>query len=256
MPTSEPRPPLRLGVNIDHVATLRQARYARTPGAHHEEPSVLEAARLALAAGAHSITAHLRDDRRHIQDRDIAALRAEPGWQLNFELGNTPEIVAIAVATRPDFACLVPEHREEVTTEGGLAVADHRKALAETVRRLRDVGTKVSLFVDPEPPHLEAAAEIGGEMVELHTGTYANAAPGPTREAEADRLADAAVLAHSLGLQVNAGHGITTANLPGLFRVPHLVELNVGHHLVARAIAVGLGEAVRELLRAMASYRG
>jgi pyridoxine 5-phosphate synthase len=248
--------PLRLGVNIDHVATLRQARYARMPGAHHEEPSVIEAARQALAAGAHSITAHLRDDRRHVQDRDIAVLRAEPGLLLNFEMGNTPGIVAIAVATRADFACLVPEHRQEVTTEGGLAVADHRKALAETVRRLQGVGTKVSMFVDPESAHLEASAEIGAEMVELHTGTYANAAPGPEREAEARRLAEAAVLARGLGLQVNAGHGITMGNLPGLFGVPHLVELNIGHHLVSRAVTVGLGVAVQEMLAVMAEYRG
>ncbi len=248
--------PLRLGVNIDHVATLRQARYARMPGAHHEEPSVIEAARQVLAAGAHSITAHLREDRRHIQDRDIAMLRAESGWLLNFEMGNTPGIVAIAVATRADFACLVPEHREEVTTEGGLAVAEHRKALAETVRRLQDVGTKVSMFVDPEPAHLKASAEIGAEMVELHTGTYANAASGPERETEARRLAEAAVLAHGLGLQVNAGHGITTANLPGLFGVPHLTELNIGHHLVSRAVTIGLGEAVMEMLGVMAAYRG
>lgn len=247
---------LRLGVNIDHVATLRQARYARMPGTHHEEPSVIEAARQALASGAHSITAHLRDDRRHIQDRDIAALRAESGLLLNFEMGNTPEIVALAVTTRADFACLVPEHREEVTTEGGLAVADHRPALSETVRRLQAVGTKVSMFVDPDREHIEASAEIGAEMVELHTGTYANAAPGPARESEARRLAEASVLAHSLGLQVNAGHGITTANLPGLFIVPHLVELNIGHHLVSRAVAVGLGQAVKEMLAVMAGYRG
>lgn len=238
---------------MDHVATLRQARYRTMPEAHNVEPSVLEAARTALKAGAHSITVHLRADRRHIQDADVHALRAEPGLLLNLEMGNTPEILAIALEVRPDFACLVPEHREEVTTEGGLDAEGLREGLAPTVRALEANGTRVSLFIDPEEKQVRAAKELGASMVELHTGTFANET-GVRRAAEAARLAEAAELAQGLGLQVNAGHGLTVANLADLFGVPHLAELNIGHHLVSRAVTVGLEAAVKEMLAAMQGY--
>ncbi len=248
---------LKLGVNIDHVATLRQARYALMPDAHNVEPSLVTAAAEAEAGGADSITIHLREDRRHIQDRDVAELRQSIGTKLNFELGNTPEIVEIAVNSRPDYVCLVPENRKEITTEGGLAVADHQGALAEAVKRLQAAGAKVSMFVDPESAHIEASAAIGADMVELHTGSFANAAEGTdARDAEVRRLAEGAELAHGVGLQVNAGHGITMANLSDLFVVPHLVELNIGHHIVSRAITVGLQAAVAEMVAAMANYPG
>ena len=246
---------MRLGVNIDHAATLRQARYAQTPLAHNREPSVLQAALEAERAGAHSITAHLREDRRHIQDADIHELRAALTTMLNLEMGNAPEIVAIAIQVRPHFACLVPEKRQEVTTEGGLDVVQHATALEKTTRQLQAVGTRVSYFIDPEPAQVAAAARLGANMIELHTGTYANSL-GPAREAELERLVAAAQQAHALGLQVNAGHGITTENLRGLFRIPHLDELNIGHHLIARSLSVGLHTAVREMLAVMAEYPG
>lgn len=247
--------PLLLGVNIDHVATLRQARYRTMLHSPQAEPSVLAAALEAEAAGAHSITVHLRADRRHIQDADVHLLRQKIATKLNLEMGNTEEIIRIALEVRPDFVCMVPESREEVTTEGGLDVAGQKKALSETVKRLQDKGTRVSMFIDPELEQVRASAEIGAKMIELHTGAFANHT-GPDRAAEAARLAAAADLGHALGLQVNAGHGLTTANLPGLFAVPHLAELNIGHHLVSRAVFTGLRRAVAEMLEVMAGYRG
>lgn len=244
---------LKLGVNIDHVATVRQARYARTPDAHNVEPSVLQAALEAEEAGCHSITAHLREDRRHIQDADVFELRKSIGTKLNLEMGNAAEIVAIALRIQPHFACLVPENRQEITTEGGLDVVQHATALADTTRQLHQVGTKVSYFIDPDPQQITAASELGADMVELHTGTYANSL-GVARDKEIQRLTEAGALAHKLGLQVNAGHGLTTENLPALFVIPHLVELNIGHHLVARALRIGLKSAVREMLDVMARY--
>ncbi len=226
------------------------------PDAHNVEPSVLAAARQALAAGAHSITVHLRADRRHIQDADVESLRAEPGMLLNFEMGNTPEIADIALRLRPDYACLVPENREEVTTEGGLDAVANKEALALLVRALEGNGTRVSLFIDPDSDQVRAAAELGASMIELHTGTFANHLPGAGREQETRRLREAAELGHSLGLQINAGHGLTVKNLPDLFTVPHLAELNIGHSLVARALSVGLEASVREMLAAMAPYPG
>lgn len=238
---------------MDHVATLRQARYRTMPEAHNVEPSVLEAARTALRAGAHSITVHLRADRRHIQDADVWTLRAEPGLLMNLEMGNTPEIVDIALQVRPAFVCLVPEHREEVTTEGGLDVSGLRESLEPTVRALEANGTRVSMFIDPVAEQVRVSSEIGASMVELHTGTFANET-GSRRAEETARLVEAARLAHGLGLQVNAGHGLTVANLPDLFAVPHLAELNIGHHLVSRAVMVGLEAAVKEMLVAMSGY--
>lgn len=244
---------LKLGVNIDHVATLRNARFVSMLDSPYAEPSPLAAALEAEAAGADSITAHLREDRRHIRDRDMAQLREGIATKLNFEMGNTPEIVEIAIKTKPDFVCLVPEHRAEVTTEGGLDVAGNREGLRDTIGRLQEVGIEVSLFIDPDEEQIAASAELGVEMVELHTGTYANGSP-KEREVEAARLAVGARQAHAAGIQVNAGHGITTANLPGLFVVPHLVELNIGHHLISRSISIGLGAAVQEMFTVMAGY--
>jgi pyridoxine 5-phosphate synthase len=241
---------LKLGVNIDHVATLRQARYARTPGAHNEEPSILEAARECEAAGAHSITVHLREDRRHIHDRDVHLLRSELRIPLNLEMGNTPEILEIACRVRPAYVCLVPENRQEITTEGGLDAAGLRSQLQPTIRRLQDAGVRVSLFIDPHPDHVAAAGALGADMIELHTGAYANET-GAAREAELARLVTAGAQGHALGLQINAGHGITTGNLLPLKAIPHLAELNIGHHIVCRALILGLRSAVAEMLAAM-----
>ena len=241
---------LKLGVNIDHVATLRQARYARMPGAHHEEPSLLEAARECEAAGAHSITIHLREDRRHIQDRDVHLLRRELLVPLNLELGNTAEIVAIACALRPAFVCMVPENRQEITTEGGLDVVRLCAEVEPSIRRLQAAGIKVSLFIDPDPAQVETAAALRADMIELHTGAYANET-GAARETELARLIAAGAQGHALGLQINAGHGITTGNLPPLKAIPHLTELNIGHHIVSRAVFIGLRSAVQEMLEAM-----
>lgn len=245
--------PLHLGVNIDHVATLRQARYRTMPGAHNVEPSILQAALEAEAAGAHSITVHLRADRRHIVDEDVFLLRREIKTLLNLEMGNTPEILEIALRVKPDFVCMVPENRQEVTTEGGLDVAGQKQALQASVAALEANGTRVSMFIDPDLEQVRASREVGASMVELHTGTFANEL-GEARQAEALRLKAAAELAHSLGLQVNAGHGLTTRNLPDLFIVPHLAELNIGHSLVARSVFTGLRQAVQEMLAAMHAY--
>jgi pyridoxine 5-phosphate synthase len=245
--------PLHLGVNIDHVATLRQARYRTMPGAHNVEPSILQAALEAEAAGAHSITVHLRADRRHIVDEDVFLLRRKIGTLLNLEMGNTREILDIALKVKPDFVCMVPENREEVTTEGGLDVAGQKAALASSVSALEANGTRVSMFIDPDLEQVRASAEVGASMIELHTGTFANEL-GEKRTAEALRLKAAAELARQLGLQVNAGHGLTTKNLPELFIVPNLVELNIGHSIVARSVFIGLRAAVSEMLEAMQAY--
>ncbi len=249
-----PQPNLLLGVNIDHVVTLRQARYRTMLASPNAEPSVLAAALEAEKAGAHSITVHLRADRRHIQDADVWLLRKHIGTKLNLEMGNTQEILAIALDVRPDFVCMVPENREEVTTEGGLDVAGQREALQSTVKALSANGSRVSMFIDPDLNQVRASAEIGAAMIELHTGTFANHT-GVELEAEVRRLSAAAELGHALGLQINAGHGLTTKNLPDLWTVPHLAELNIGHHIVSRSLFVGLRTAVQEMLAVMASYR-
>ncbi|MCB1230786.1 MAG: pyridoxine 5'-phosphate synthase [Verrucomicrobiae bacterium] len=244
---------LKLGVNIDHVATLRQARYALLPDLPNAEPSLLAAANEAEANGADSITVHLRQDRRHIQDRDVFELREKIRTKLNLEMGNTAEILAIALKVKPDFVCLVPENRKEITTEGGLDVAGADSSLGLTIDQLRSAGVRVSLFIDPDPDQVRAAARTGAEMIELHTGAFANAeVAGGTRELA--QLKEAAIIAHEAGLQVNAGHGINLVNLVRLMEVPHLAELNVGHHLVSRAIFGGLGAAVREMLAMMTCY--
>ncbi|HUF61942.1 MAG TPA: pyridoxine 5'-phosphate synthase [Verrucomicrobiales bacterium] len=246
---------LKLGVNIDHVATLRQARYALMPDWPGSEPALLEAAQAALRGGADSITIHLREDRRHIQDRDVEEIREGVTCPLNLEMGNTEEILEIALRWKPDFVCLVPENRAEVTTEGGLDVAGQAEELRPAVARLRERGILVSLFIDPEIEQVRVSREIGGDMVELHTGAYAQAAAA-SQETEISRLRGAAIEAQAAGLQVNAGHGITMQNVRGLFSVPHLVEFNIGHHLVSRALFIGLEQAVREMIEAMREYSG
>jgi pyridoxine 5-phosphate synthase len=245
--------PLHLGVNIDHIATLRQARYRTMPGAHNVEPSILQAALEAEAAGAHSITVHLRADRRHIVDEDVFLLRREIGTMMNLEMGNTPEILGIALKVRPHFVCMVPENREEVTTEGGLDVLGQKEALRASVAQLEQNGTRVSMFIDPDLDQVRASAEIGASMIELHTGTFANEL-GVKRSVEAARLKVAAELGQALGLQINAGHGLTTSNLRELFIVPHLAELNIGHSIVARSVFVGLRAAIHEMLELMKEY--
>lgn len=245
---------LKLGVNIDHVATLREARYR---GRGHGEPDPVEAACICEAAGAHGITAHLREDRRHIQDRDIWKLREIVKTRLNLEMANAPEIIEIALKLKPDIVCIVPERRLEVTTEGGLDVVAAEKSLAETRKKMNDAGIEVSLFIAPDEKQIEASARTGSQFIELHTGTFAEHFTDESlREKEVQRLVAGASLAHSLGLKVNAGHGLNLANLPVLFRVPHLVELNIGHSIVSRAVFIGMEAAVREMLALMRAYRG
>jgi len=229
----------QLGVNIDHVATLRQARRA-------DEPDPVWAAVEAELAGCDSIVCHLREDRRHLQDRDLAALRRVVTTRLNLEMAMAREIVAMAVRVRPDQATLVPERRQEITTEGGLDVVTHRRGLAPVIRRLQDRGIVVSLFVDPERQQLEAAREVGITMIELHTGGYANAR-GARRRAALAHLVTATHLARGLGLTVNAGHGLTYTNVTPVAAISVMQELNIGHSIVARAMFVGLRQAVREM---------
>jgi pyridoxine 5-phosphate synthase len=245
---------LKLGVNIDHVATVREARYR---GLGRGEPDPVEAALCCEAAGAHGITAHLREDRRHIQDRDVAELRRRIATRLNLEMGNAPEIVAFALLLKPEIVCLVPERRQEVTTEGGLDAAGQLAALTETRQRMNDADIEVSLFIAPDPAQVEAAAKIGAQFIELHTGTYAEQfhQKGP-RQVELERLVAAARQAHGLGIKVNAGHGLNCQNVALLHVVPHLVELNIGHSIVSRAIFIGLEAAVKEMLKAMEGYPG
>jgi len=231
----------RLHVNVDHVATLRQARLGR-------EPDPVTAANLCELAGAHGITVHLREDRRHIQDRDVRILRETVKGTFNLEMALVPEIVALACEIRPDEVCLVPEKRRELTTEGGLDAAGALEKLKKTLPDLKKAGIRVSLFVDPLPEPIEAAAEAGADFVELHTGGYANASGENAILAELRRLESAARLAHELGLRVNAGHGLDYRNVEPVALLPFVEELNIGHAIVARAVLVGLDNAVREML--------
>ncbi|MES2996778.1 MAG: pyridoxine 5'-phosphate synthase [Verrucomicrobiota bacterium] len=244
---------LLLGVNLDHVVTLRQARYAGMLDSPNAEPCPVAAGYEALAGGANSLTIHVRGDRRHMQDADAFRIRAEVPLPLNLELGVTGEMLDLALQLRPDFACLVPETREEVTTEGGLDARGGGKTLADAVSRLRDAGIRVSLFIDPDEAQVEAAAAAGAEMVELHTGCFANAM-GDAVNDEVARLVDAAICGHGLGLQVNAGHGINYRNVTRLWSVPHLTEFNIGHSIVARAVTVGFRAAVAEMKELMMGY--
>ncbi len=245
---------LKLGVNIDHVATVREARYR---GRSEGEPDPVEAALACEAAGAHGITAHLREDRRHIQDRDIRGLRKRIRTRLNLEMANAPEIVEIALKLKPDIVCLVPERRQEVTTEGGLDVKGNLRKISETRRRMNERGIEVSLFIAPDRAQIEAAAKTGSQFIELHTGSFAEAFHNATRrKTELNRLIAGARQANDLGLKVNAGHGLNYENLPVLFEVPHLVELNIGHSIVSRAITAGISTAVKEMLKLMRPYKG
>ncbi len=247
---------LRLGVNIDHVATLRQARYATMPDSKNAEPDPILAASICERAGVGGIVAHLRTDRRHIQERDIERLRQSIMTKLNLEMGNTEEIIDIALRVKPEEVCLVPEKREEVTTEGGLDVIALRKELEPTVKRLQLAGIRVSLFIDPTLEQVDAATELGVEMVELHTGKLANAFTEKIQKEELEQLRAAARAASESHLQVNAGHGINYKNIAMIDEVPCLTELNIGHSIISRAMWVGLETAVREMLAAMAKYPG
>jgi pyridoxine 5-phosphate synthase len=240
--------PLRLGVNIDHVATLRNAR-----GGVHPDP--VAAARLAVEAGADGITAHLREDRRHIRDRDVERLMTELRVPLNLEMAVTDEMVAIARRLRPHAVCLVPERRAEVTTEGGLDAAGAGPALADAIGALGATGCRVSLFIDPEPRQLEAAARLGAPVVELHTGAYCEAAQGPEGDAQLARLYRAAALTRELGLECHAGHGLDYATARAVAAIPEIVELNIGHFLVGEAVLVGLPAAIARMRAAMEAGR-
>jgi pyridoxine 5-phosphate synthase len=245
--------PLLLGVNLDHVATLRQARYARTPQSPNAEPCPVAAARDALAGGADSLTIHVRGDRRHMQEADAFRLREEIPLPLNLEMGVTAEMLDLALRLKPAFACLVPETREELTTEGGLDVVAGFERIRDAVARLRAASIRVSLFIDPEADQVAAAVATGAEMIELHTGCYANAEGGAV-DLELARLDAAARAGHAAGLQVNAGHGINYLNLARLLEVPHLAELNIGHSIVARSIHRGMQAAVRAMKDLMVGY--
>ena len=246
---------LRLGVNIDHVATLRQARYATMPESKNAEPDPIAIASICERAGAAGIVAHLRADRRHMQDRDIERLRENIMTKLNLEMGNTPEIVDLALRIVPDEVCLVPEKREEVTTEGGLDVLANRAELEATIKRLHIAAIRVSLFIDPQIEQIDAAKDLGVEMVELHTGKLANAFTEKIEKQELTRLQEAAEASHQHKLQVNAGHGINYKNISVVHQIPHLSELNIGHSIVARAVFVGFETAVHEMLAAMENYK-
>jgi len=228
-----------LGVNIDHVATVRQAR-----GTFY--PSVIEAAALAEKAGADSITVHLREDRRHIQDEDVRILCASTKTRINLEMAVTPEMLSIALERKPADVCLVPEKRQELTTEGGLNVVEQFKTVAAAVSQLSEAGIRASLFIDPDPEQLDAACRAGAPVVELHTGTFANA-EGRDRANQLDRLKKACLHGHQAGLIINAGHGLNLGNVQDIVRLPYMNELNIGHSIIARAIFVGLENAVKEI---------
>ena len=240
--------PLRLGVNIDHVATIRQARGV-------EYPDPLEAALAAERGGATGITVHLREDRRHIQDHDVRRLVAAVATKVNLEMAASDAMVDFACEMRPADVCLVPEKREELTTEGGLSVAGRERLLEPIVRRLCDAGIVVSLFIEPHKKEIEAARSVGATYVELHTGSYANAGPATFLE-ELLCIREGAALAAAIGLHVNAGHGLTLANVEPIAALPEIEELNIGHSIIARSIFVGIEEATREMLEACRRIRG
>jgi pyridoxine 5-phosphate synthase len=245
---------LLLGVNIDHAATLRQARYrsaARTCGGM-VEPDPVALALQAEKAGADGITVHLREDRRHIQPRDVERLRECLATRLNFEMACTPTMVRFALRLKPEAVCVVPENRTEVTTEGGLDAVTMQRRLGNAIPRLRDAGIEVSLFIDPDPAQIDEAARLHAPLVELHTGAYANAyGSSRAHRREFKRLITGAEHAHALGLIVNAGHGINYVNIAEVRTIPHLHELNIGHSIISRALSSGLEEAVREMKRRM-----
>jgi pyridoxine 5-phosphate synthase len=230
---------IRLGVNVDHVATVRQARRV-------DVPDPVEAALLAETAGADGITVHLREDRRHIQERDVRILRQRLHTKLNLEMAATPAMLAFAEKIRPDDACFVPEKREELTTEGGLDVVSHRQKIREGTQRLQSLAVRVSLFVDPETAQIEASRDAGAHAVEIHTGAYCNALD-LEREKQLQAILEASKLAQSLGLEVHGGHGLNYDNVLAIAQIPEMAELNIGHSIIARAIIVGIEQAVREM---------
>ena len=238
---------LRLGINIDHVATLRNAR-----GGEH--PCPVRAALLAKEAGADGITAHLREDRRHIKDHDIERLKNEVPLPLNLEMAMTEEMLAIALKLKPHAVCIVPEKREEITTEGGLDAVRFEAALTPFVHKLQLNGSRVSLFIDPDLEQVEAARRTRARAVELHTGRYCHLS-GTKQDKELVRLSDAAILAHSLGLEVHAGHGLNYENVAPVAAIPEIVELNIGHFLIGEAVFVGLKEAIEKMRRLMDEAR-
>ncbi len=238
-----------LGVNIDHCATLRQARYRAAAGAEGGavEPDPVEFARRAEAAGADGITVHLREDRRHIQERDVWRLRESVRTRLNLEMACTPAMIALALKLKPEFVCVVPESREEITTEGGLDVVGNRERVRACIAAMSAAGIKTSLFIDPDTPQIDLSAELGAPFVELHTGAYAHACFTPRRADEFERLRRGVMRARERGLAVNAGHGINYENIAEVRTLPHLYELNIGHSIVSRAVFSGVDEAVREM---------
>lgn len=239
---------LRLGVNIDHVATLRQVRGT-------DYPNMVQAARICEIAGAKGITVHLREDRRHIQDRDVFALKKAIKTRLNLEMANNDDIVSVALKVKPDEVCLVPERRQELTTEGGLDAAGQKRKLGPTIRKLSDAGIEVSLFIEASPRQIEAAACLGAPVIELHTGTYCERKGAAARK-ELRLLCEGARRAHELGLVVNAGHGINLENIGGILEIPYLNTLNIGHSIICHAVFTGLHRSVKEMLEAMKPYRG
>ena len=240
--------PLRLGVNIDHVATIRNAR-----GGGHPDP--VAAAILAEQAGADGITAHLREDRRHIRDDDLKRLKDDIALPLNLEMAATDEMLAIALDTRPNAACIVPEKREEITTEGGLDVVRLAPRLAPMIARVKDNGIKVSLFIEAVTAQIESAAELGADIIEIHTGHYCNLPEGDLRAGEIKRIKTAAAYAEELGIECHAGHGLRFDNVADIAAIPQVVELNIGHFLIGEAIMIGLDEAVQQMRALMDKAR-
>ncbi|MCD6320260.1 MAG: pyridoxine 5'-phosphate synthase [Candidatus Desulfofervidaceae bacterium] len=236
----------KLAVNVDHVATVREARKVN-------EPDPVTAAALAELAGAEGIVVHLREDRRHIKERDVYILRQTVKTSLNLEMAAAEEIIKIALDVKPDISTLVPEKRQELTTEGGLDVASQQERIAEVVKRLQEGGIKVSLFIDPEPAQIEAAKAVGAEMIELHTGRYCDAI-GEEQALELKRLLEAVKYAHDMGLMVKAGHGLNYVNIEPLARVKEIFEFSIGHSIVARAVLVGFERAVREMVELLRLY--
>ena len=239
---------LLLGVNIDHIATVRNAR-----GTHYPDP--VQAAFVSEQAGADGITVHLREDRRHITDRDVRILRQTIQTRMNLEMAVTDEMVDIACEIKPHFCCLVPEKREEVTTEGGLDVAGQQEKITFAVSRLKEAGIQVSLFIDPDHRQIDAAMASGAPYIEIHTGAYAEAEEGAVRDAEFRRIKDAATYAHDKGLKVNAGHGLTYHNVQPIAALPQMHELNIGHAIIGRAVMSGLADAVSEMKALMREAR-
>lgn len=241
--------PILLGVNVDHCATVRQARYRSHALTHGQEvePDPVAFALACEAAGADGITMHLREDRRHVQEEDVQRVREQIATRLNLEMACTPAMIAYALRLRPDSVCLVPESREEITTEGGLDVVGQSARVAEVVAAMTEAGIQTSLFIDPDPAQIEMAAELQSPWIELHTGAYANAFYHGGREREWQTLRAGAELGHRLGLIVNAGHGINYTNIAEVVLLPHLHELNIGHSIISRALFVGVAQAVKEM---------